>query len=314
MPVVEDNNNNQNYTYDNNMENYSDRNSVDNSWPLYRKSKPFVKNPSKIFVGGLPYSTSDDELNRVFSKFGDISEVVVMKDSMTKRSRGFGFVTFTESNAVESVLDEHKKEPIVLNRKQIDPKRAIPKKVTTRRTKKVFVGGISSDTSQDDVHEYFKSFGNIVEAMLIIDKTTNKHKGFGFVTYDNFDSVDEICNQQYHTINGKKVETKRAQPKDGALQKPKKQDCYTDYAADMQKYAYMSYYTPEQFYGYYNPYIGRWVQFIPYYQPNGGASEQVYAATPYTIAASNCYDGQSSPELNAYSFWQNSPSAATNMY
>ncbi|KAI6660150.1 RNA-binding protein Musashi-like protein [Oopsacas minuta] len=134
----------------------------------YRKSKPFVKDPSIIFVGGLPYSTSDD------------------------------------AASVDRVLNEHEREPIVLNRKKIDPKRGIPEKITARRTKKLFVGGISSDTSQDEVYYYFKDFRNIVEAMLIFDKSTNKHKGFGFVTYDKYDTVDEICYQQFHFINGKK--------------------------------------------------------------------------------------------------------------
>eukprot|EP00800_Vazella_pourtalesii_P004671 TRINITY_DN15412_c0_g1_i1.p1 TRINITY_DN15412_c0_g1~~TRINITY_DN15412_c0_g1_i1.p1 ORF type:complete len:279 (+),score=44.91 TRINITY_DN15412_c0_g1_i1:104-940(+) len=243
----------------------------------YRKSKPFVKNPSKIFVGGLPYSTSDEELNRVFSRFGEISEVVVMKDSLTKRSRGFGFVTFADAVAVDLVLDEHEREPIVLNRKKIDPKRAIPKKITARRTKKVFVGGISSDTSQDDVYNYFKDFGNIVEAMLIFDKSTNKHKGFGFVTYDKYDTVDEICCQQFHVINGKKVETKRAQPKDGTVQRTKKQEgeCYLEYSSEnASKYPYMGYYPQEPYYSIYSPYYGRYVHYFPYFPT--GSPDQVY--------------------------------------
>ena len=43
-------------------------------------------------------------LKEYFGKFGDIAEVMVMKDPTTKRSRGFGFVTFSDPNSVDKVL------------------------------------------------------------------------------------------------------------------------------------------------------------------------------------------------------------------
>ncbi|KAJ8782532.1 hypothetical protein J1605_010056 [Eschrichtius robustus] len=48
----------------------------------------------KLFVGGLSFDTNEQSLEQVFSKYGQISEVVVVKDRETQRSRGFGFVTF----------------------------------------------------------------------------------------------------------------------------------------------------------------------------------------------------------------------------
>ncbi|XP_073453050.1 cold-inducible RNA-binding protein isoform X2 [Aquarana catesbeiana] len=48
----------------------------------------------KLFVGGLSFDTDEQCLETVFSKYGQIQEVVVVKDRETKRSRGFGFVTF----------------------------------------------------------------------------------------------------------------------------------------------------------------------------------------------------------------------------
>ncbi|XP_017695134.1 PREDICTED: RNA-binding protein 3-like [Lepidothrix coronata] len=49
----------------------------------------------KLFVGGLNYDTDEQGLEQHFSSFGPIAEVVVVKDRETQRSRGFGFVTFT---------------------------------------------------------------------------------------------------------------------------------------------------------------------------------------------------------------------------
>ncbi|XP_012507827.1 PREDICTED: RNA-binding protein 3 isoform X1 [Propithecus coquereli] len=49
----------------------------------------------KLFVGGLNFNTDEQALEDHFSSFGPIAEVVVVKDRETQRSRGFGFITFT---------------------------------------------------------------------------------------------------------------------------------------------------------------------------------------------------------------------------
>ena len=48
---------------------------------------------TKIFVGGLPYHTTDESLREFFSKFGPIEEAVVINDRSTGKSRGYGFVS-----------------------------------------------------------------------------------------------------------------------------------------------------------------------------------------------------------------------------
>jgi len=58
----------------------------------------------KLFVGGLSWGTSDESLRAAFSKFGEISEVVVVRDQATGRSRGFGFVTFIDDEAARRAV------------------------------------------------------------------------------------------------------------------------------------------------------------------------------------------------------------------
>jgi RNA recognition motif-containing protein len=55
---------------------------------------------NKLFVGGLSWGTDDEALRDAFSEFGDVSDVKVITDRETGRSRGFGFVTF--ANAAEA--------------------------------------------------------------------------------------------------------------------------------------------------------------------------------------------------------------------
>ncbi|XP_045074978.1 RNA-binding protein Musashi homolog 2-like isoform X2 [Coregonus clupeaformis] len=170
--------------------------------------------PGKMFIGGLSWQTSPDSLRDYFTKFGEIRECMVMRDPTTKRSRGFGFVTYVDAASVDNVLAQPHHE---LDSKTIDPKVAFPRRAQPKmvtRTKKVFVGGLSANTVVEDVKQYFEQFGKVEDAMLMFDKTTNRHRGFGFVTFEVEDVVEKVCEIHFHEINNKMVECKKAQPKE----------------------------------------------------------------------------------------------------
>jgi cold-inducible RNA-binding protein len=62
----------------------------------------------KVFVGGLPFSTTDEELNELFAAHGKVASAVVVRDRDTGRSKGFGFVEFEndeEGKAAEKALN-----------------------------------------------------------------------------------------------------------------------------------------------------------------------------------------------------------------
>lgn len=62
----------------------------------------------KLFVGGLPFSTTDDELADAFSQFGTVASAKVITDRETGRSKGFGFVEFEnddEGKAAEAGMN-----------------------------------------------------------------------------------------------------------------------------------------------------------------------------------------------------------------
>ncbi|KAA0702605.1 RNA-binding protein 24 [Triplophysa tibetana] len=70
---------------------------------------------TKIFVGGLPYHTTDSSLRKYFEVFGEIDEAVVITDRQTGKSRGYGFVTMADRAGAERACKDP--NPIIDGRK-----------------------------------------------------------------------------------------------------------------------------------------------------------------------------------------------------
>lgn len=60
----------------------------------------------KLFIGGLAWSTTDGSLRSKFEQYGEVTEAVVVTDRNTGRSRGFGFVTFADTQAADDAVRE----------------------------------------------------------------------------------------------------------------------------------------------------------------------------------------------------------------
>ncbi|XP_073680457.1 heterogeneous nuclear ribonucleoprotein A/Bb isoform X2 [Garra rufa] len=163
----------------------------------------------KMFVGGLSWDTSKKDLKDYFSKFGEVTDCTIKMDSNTGRSRGFGFILFKESESVDKVLEQKEHR---LDGRQIDPKRAMA--IKKEPVKKIFVGGLNPETTEEKIREYFGAFGEIETIELPTDPKTNKRRGFVFITFKDESAVKKILEKKYHNVSGSKCEIKIAQPKE----------------------------------------------------------------------------------------------------
>jgi heterogeneous nuclear ribonucleoprotein A1/A3 len=127
---------------------------------------------------------------------------MIMRDKVTGRSRGFAFINFETIDDVDSALS---KTTHVIDGRQVEAKRAVPKSEIQARTKKIFVGGVPQAVSDDAFKSHFAKFGEIAESQIMKDRTTGKSRGFGFVTYVSEDSVDRVFQSGAFEIGGKKV-------------------------------------------------------------------------------------------------------------
>lgn len=166
----------------------------------------------KLFIGGLSFETTDESLRAHFEQWGTLTDCVVMRDSGTKRSRGFGFVTYSSVQEVDAAMSAR---PHKVDGRVVEPKRAVSREDSNRpgahiTVKKIFVGGIKEDTEEHHLRDYFSQFGKIEVIDIMTDRSTGKKRGFAFVTFDDHDSVDRIVIQKYHTINSHNCEVRKA--------------------------------------------------------------------------------------------------------
>ncbi|ESO11337.1 hypothetical protein HELRODRAFT_91486 [Helobdella robusta] len=149
----------------------------------------------KIFVGGLHWETTVNDLRDYFSKFGKVVDSTLKTDPATGRSRGFGFVLFENVEAVDKVCDE---KSHVLQGKTIDPKRAMSRlnNVTTNNkdpVRKIFVGGVSPDMPEAEIRSYFCKYGKIEEVELPFDRLKNQRRAYVFITFESEKIAEEAC-------------------------------------------------------------------------------------------------------------------------
>uniref|UniRef100_A0A7N1A423 RRM domain-containing protein n=1 Tax=Kalanchoe fedtschenkoi TaxID=63787 RepID=A0A7N1A423_KALFE len=182
----------------------------------------------KLFIGGISWETTEEKLKEHFENYGEVSHTVVMRDKETGRPRGFGFVCFADPSVLDRVLqDTHN-----IDGRTVEAKRAMSREeqqVTrssnpnpTRgygsggsvKTKKIFVGGLPATLTEEGFREYFETYGHVTDVVVMYDQNTQRPRGFGFISFDSEDAVDRVLHKNFHDLNGKQVEVKRALPKD----------------------------------------------------------------------------------------------------
>jgi len=81
--------------------------------------------------------------------------------------------------------------------------------------RKIFIGGLSRETTDEAFAEHFGEYGTMVDKVIIKDQEQNS-RGFGFITYDKSECVENVFEARPHTIDKKELDVKRATPRNSA--------------------------------------------------------------------------------------------------
>ncbi|KAI0215326.1 Heterogeneous nuclear ribonucleoprotein 27C [Lamellibrachia satsuma] len=78
---------------------------------------------------------------------------------------------------------------------------------------KVFVGGLSWDTTHASMLQYFAQYGEVVDCVVMKNQQTGKSRGFGFVTFKDPTCVDLVLSSGPHILDGRQIDPKACNPR-----------------------------------------------------------------------------------------------------
>jgi RNA recognition motif-containing protein len=185
--------------------------------------------PNRLFVGGLPPQITDADLERYFSRFGELTEVTLKRDPKG-RPKGYGFIRFQEISSASDVI-AHKADHHIHD-KWIDvkvmgdqaekpewgaarPSGAAPRMgddgvqrqpLDSFRT--VFVGGLPTGIQEAELYTHFSAYGDVEDIDEKKDPSTGRPKGFAFVTFVNEEAQRRCLLQPKQVLQDTVVEVK----------------------------------------------------------------------------------------------------------
>jgi RNA recognition motif-containing protein len=194
----------------------------------------------RLFIGRLNFNTSDEALRDYFGRWGQLESGSVMRWPETLKSRGFGFVTFKYTQSMEQCLAHagtHTLDgsEIVITRARNkveggassapggakrkwnddDGDSDEPYDPESKALRRLFLGRLSFGTTDELVRDYFERFGPLEEINVMKFPDSGKSRGFGFITFEQAQSVDDCQAARPHALDGKIIEVKRATARRG---------------------------------------------------------------------------------------------------
>lgn len=159
-----------------------------------------------LFIGNLPFETTDGELRDMFSAHGSVDMVTIPKNRDTGSPRGFAFVDMsTEAEVDAAVAALHETE---IGGRKIRVQKSLPKDEAQKQQRKfapkqdenaqkIYVGNLPYDVDLEDVKAIYAKFGEIKDAFLPMDRKMNRPRGFAFITLDK-----EVAEKAIEETNG----------------------------------------------------------------------------------------------------------------
>ncbi|KAI7607268.1 Dolichyl-diphosphooligosaccharide--protein glycosyltransferase subunit, partial [Hortaea werneckii] len=179
-----------------------------------RQSNPFDKTPSQsggrpqssasrspsriLYIGNLFFEVTAPELEKEFSKLGDITNSRIVVDSRGL-SKGFGYVEFATQAAADRVVRQLDQKVFQGRRMAvqyhipktgISPRGQISKQLNTP-SKTLFIGNMSYQMSDRDLNDLFREIRNVLDVRVAIDRRSGQPRGFAHADFIDVASAEK---------------------------------------------------------------------------------------------------------------------------
>ena len=162
----------------------------------------------------------EEQLKTMFSPFGPLKSVSMSWDPLTQKHKGFAFIDFETPEAAQLALDQMNGNFLSGRNIKVGRPSNMPQaqaiideiqREALNHYNRVYVGGVHSDLSVEDIKSVFEAFGKIKSCELAPSPTQGRHRGYGFIEYDTIQSCqDAISSMNQFDLGGKLLRVGRA--------------------------------------------------------------------------------------------------------
>lgn len=168
-----------------------------------------------VYIGNLDERVSDSLVWELMLQAGRIVNVHLPKDRVTQTHQGYGFVEFISEEDAEyaaRIMNQVRLygKPIRVNKASAD------KQKTVEVGAELFVGNLDPMVTEQTLYDTFGRFGSLISAPKVARDDANLSKGYGFISFSNFEASDEaIANMNGQYLMNKEISVQYAYKKDG---------------------------------------------------------------------------------------------------
>ncbi|EDO46306.1 predicted protein, partial [Nematostella vectensis] len=173
----------------------------------------------RVYVGSINFELREEHIRTAFHPFGPINKIDLSWDPLNMKHKGFAFVEYDLPEAAQLALEQM--NGVLLGGRNIKVGRPsnVPQAAPlieqfeqeAKKYARIYIASVHPDLLEDDIKSVFEAFGKVVHCSLSKEPMTGKHKGYGFIEYENQQSAnDAIASMNLFDLGGQFLRVGRA--------------------------------------------------------------------------------------------------------
>eukprot|EP00744_Colponema_vietnamica_P021517 GILI01030762.1.p1 GENE.GILI01030762.1~~GILI01030762.1.p1 ORF type:complete len:291 (-),score=63.28 GILI01030762.1:43-915(-) len=175
------------------------------------EKKPQSNTAATVFVSGLPYEATQDQLSEFFANCGEITSIRLPQYRDTGRCLGYAHVEFSDESALKEALKLNGQRlggrylDIQASRDKDVKQTAVNKNAVPTGCRTVFVKQISYHATEDDIGDAFSWCGKVKSVRMVMDPVKGHFKGFAYVEFESDAAVRKALEMNGREIKGRRI-------------------------------------------------------------------------------------------------------------